>query len=378
MILKTLLVSKDDQAAETLTHVLAAFGVAVDRSSAVEVAVSRLRQELFDEVIVDFEDAGTASLVLETLRRRVTDEHVTPSVTVALVQDISQIRNILGAGAHFILTKPITDEQATTTLQAATALLKRERRRSFRVAVQAAISLHTNELPNLEGILLDLSSGGMDVLAAQALSTAALVHFSFELPGDDAKVEGDAEVVWTNPNGQMGLRFLEMPVEMRDQLGEWLTAHCNEALPEEPDPVSHCKLTDLSLGGCYVETESPFPQASAVDLCLKAAGMEIHTAGVVRVMHPAQGMGIEFPARTEEQRKSVGDFIEFLTHAPATTPQLEISPRSLVADAEELNQGPVGESDDLLLELVLKGSTLEQDEFLAQLRAQRGSPEVNS
>lgn len=375
MILKALLVSKDDQAAETLTQVLANFGVAVERSSAVEVAVSRLGQEHFDEVLVDFDDPSTASLVIEALRQHEADEHVAVSVTVALIQDPAQIRSILGRGAHFILTKPITHDQAATTLQAATALLKRERRRSFRVAVQAAVSLATNEIPSLEGILLDLSSGGMDVLAAQPLSPPALVHFSFELPDGAAKTEGEAEVVWSNPNGQLGLRFLDMPGEMRDKLAEWLTAHTQEALPEEPDPVSRCKLTDLSLGGCYVESESPFPQSSAVDLCLKAAGMEIHTEGVVRVMHPAHGMGIEFPARTEVQRKSVAEFIEFLGKVPGTAPQLEISPRALVADRQELHQETSGESEDPLLELVRTGSTLEQDAFLSQLRAQRSTAE---
>ncbi len=372
MILKALLVSKDDQAAETLTHVLAGFGVAVERSSAVEVAVSRLGQEHFDEVMVDFDDPD-ASLVIEALRHQGTDQHPSSSVTVALLQDRSQIRNMLGAGAHFILTKPLADNQATTTLQAATALLKRERRRSFRVAVQAAISLSTNEIPVLEGILLDLSAGGMDVLAAQPLSPPALVHFVFELSESATKLEGEAEVVWSSPNGQLGLRFLDMPVEMRDKLGNWLTTHAQEALPEEPDPVNHCKLTDLSLGGCYVETESPFPQASAVDLCLKAAGMEIHTEGVVRVMHPAHGMGIEFPSRTEEQRKSVGDFIEFLTSTPGTTPLLEISPRLLLADAKELNHEPTAGSEDPLLDLVRNGVTLEEDVFLAKLHAQRSS-----
>ncbi len=44
MILKALLVSKDDLATETLTQVLANFGVAVDRSSAADVAVARLER----------------------------------------------------------------------------------------------------------------------------------------------------------------------------------------------------------------------------------------------------------------------------------------------------------------------------------------------
>jgi CheY-like chemotaxis protein len=377
MILQALLVSKDDLAAETLTQVLANFGVAVDRSSAVEVAVSRLSEERFDQVIVDFEDPATASLVLESNRRQRPAEHANPPVTVALVTDASQIRAILGAGAHFILTKPITRDQATATLRAATALLKRERRRAFRVPIQAAVSLHTEEDPNLEGILLDLSTGGMDVLVAKPLSTSGLVRVTFELPEGGAKIEGDTQVAWNNPNGQTGLRFLDMDLPMREKLGEWMAAHAHDAMPEEPDPVSQCKLTDLSLGGCYVETESPFPQSSSVDLCLKAAGMEIHTEGFVRVMHPAHGMGIEFPARTEEQRKSVGDFIEFLTGQPGATPQLEISPRSLVGDAEELNRKAEADADDPLLELLKTGDSLEQTDFLSELHRQRNSAEVS-
>jgi len=375
MILQALLVSKDDQAAETLIQTLAQFGVAVDRSSAADVAQARLAEERFDQVIVDFDDPETASALLEACRQPGPERNA--PVTVALVHDPSQIRRILGSGTHFILTKPVSPEQAESTLRACTALLKRERRQSFRVAVQAAISIRTND-SQLEGILLDLSNGGMDVLAAKPLPSAALVHFTFELPETRIILEGDAEVAWGNPNGQTGLRFLDMDAKVREHLREWLTNHAHEALPEEPDPVCHCKLTDLSLGGCYVETGSPFPQSSAVDLCLRAGGMEIHTEGLVRVMHPGRGMGIEFPARTAEQRKSVGDFIDFLTSRPGATPELESSPRALRASAEELSHptGAGSDLDDPLLELLRNGDTLEEQDFLEQLHRQRGSAEV--
>src|SRR5262249_49520677 len=107
MILQALLVSKDDQAAETLTQVLTDFGVAVDRSSAADVAVARMEEQHFDQIIVDFDDPSSASLVLEANRQAGTKQG-NPAVTVALVHDSSQIRAILGAGAHFILIKPIS------------------------------------------------------------------------------------------------------------------------------------------------------------------------------------------------------------------------------------------------------------------------------
>jgi hypothetical protein len=107
--------------------------------------------------------------------------------------------------------------------------------------------------------------------------------------------------------------------------------------------------------------------------------MEIHTEGLVRVMHPTHGMGIEFPARTEEQRKSVGEFIEFLTSQPEAKPELEISPRALVASAEELSATKeiASENDDPLLELLRRGSALEQTQFLEDLHSQRNSTEVS-
>ena len=376
MILHALLVSKDDEAAETLIQALAQFGVAVDRSSAAEVAQTRLAEERFDQVVVDFDDPETASALLQACRQPAPDRNA--PVTVALVRDASQIRSILGSGAHFILTKPVSAEQAESTLRASTALLKRERRQTFRVPAQAAVSIRTDDSNTLEGILLDLSNGGMDVLVAKPLPSGALVHFSFELPEGGTAVEGDAEVAWGSANGQTGLRFLDMDPKFREQLSEWLTSHAHEALPEEPDPVCQCKLTDLSLGGCYVETGSPFPQSSAVDLCLRAGGMEIHTEGLVRVMHPGHGMGVEFPARSEEQRKSVGDFLELLTSRPGATPELESSPRALRASEGELQHttGPGNDLDDPLLELLRRGDTLEEQDFLGQLHGQRSSADV--
>jgi len=371
MTLQALLVSKDDQTAETLIQVLAQFGVGVARSSEAEIAAERLAEERFDLVIADFDDPEEASQLLESCRHLAGPERNAP-VTVAVLPDARQMRAILGAGTHFVLTKPVRAEQAQTTLRAASAILKRERRQSLRVAVQAAVSIEL-DAGAIEAILLDLSAGGVDVLAAKPLPKSALVHVSFELPGDALSVDAQAEVVWSTANGQTGLRFLDMETEMRKNLDEWLTARSQDALPEESDIPSPCKLTDLSLGGCYVQTEAPFPQSSAIDLCLRAAGKEIHAEGLVRVMHPGQGMGIEFPARTDEQRRSVGEFIDFLASQPGTEPQLEVSPRSLVASAADLSQkaGTQGDGEDPLLELLRSGGAMDEAEFLSELARQR-------
>ena len=63
-----------------------------------------------------------------------------------------------------------------------------------------------------------------------------------------------------------------------------------------------CRSTDLSLGGCYLTTSSPFPRGTRVILSIKTADLEVHARGIVLVAHPEFGMGVEFFQKTDEQR----------------------------------------------------------------------------
>ncbi len=374
MTFQALLVSKDDEATAVLTPVLSGFGVGA-QSCGYPEAMVRLGEQKFDAVIVDFDDPHSAALVLQNVSQASTGNS---AVTVALLSDKTKVRNVFGAGANFVLYKPISEGQAQASLRAATALIKRERRRSFRVPVQVPLQLRVQNGPEMEAILLDLSEGGMDVLAAQALYPSAAVSARFVLPGGNAEVEPHGEVAWANPNGQSGVRFCDLNEALRNSLRNWVSANAPELPPDDPEPVSQCKLTDLSLGGCYVETASPFPEHSGIVLCLRAEDMEVQAEGLVRVMHPEHGMGIEFAARTAEQREQVQNFIEFLTSRPGTLPELLITPRALTAaTADYENNTPGGEElEDPLLELLRSHEAMDQDEFLGALRRQRNSEEV--
>lgn len=370
MTFQALLVSKDDDAIAVLKPVLTGFGLTVDNCSYAD-ALARLTEQKFDSILVDFDDPHSAALVLQNAHQAGAGRH---AVVVALISDRSKVRNAFGEGANFVLYKPISSQQAQASLRAATALIKRERRRSYRVPVQMPVQLSLQNGPGLEGILLDLSEEGMDVLAAQALYPSANISFRFTLPDGKTEVDARGEVAWANPNGQSGVRFVNLSENLRASLKEWVAANAPELPPDEPEPLSQCKLTDLSLGGCYVETESPFPERSRIVLCLKAGDMEVENEGIVRVMHPGFGMGVEFPSRTAEQREQVESFIECLTSQPGATPELSILPRALtVGKGQDSQSSESGEMEDALLELLRTGQNLSQEDFLAQLREQRGS-----
>jgi CheY-like chemotaxis protein len=378
MTLQALLVSTDDSAADVLGRVLPTFGIAMDRSSDPETTIARIQQQKFDALIVDFDHPEVAENVLRQA------QHLgTSPISIALVEDTAKVRSILSGGAHFVLYKPVSEEAAKAALRAAAALLSRERRRAIRIPVQAPVEITLPDARKLDGILLDLSQTGMEVLTAETQIPGSLLAFRFQLPDTVVEVEAHGQVAWANPNGQTGVHFLDLGETISTQLKTWLEDAARTVGADPSENVPHCKLTDLSLGGCYVQTDAPFPERALVDLCLKANELEVHTEGMVRVAHPGHGMGVEFPSRTPEQRAQVGNLIEFLRNCPATMLELIISPRALVADLTQFEPGDNkaqesgDEFEDPLLELLRRGGSLQQDDFLSELRQQR-SPEEAS
>jgi len=366
MSFRALLVCKDDQAVEALTPVLSNFGLSVHRCGYPD-ALCLVSEQKFHAVLVDFDDPHSAALTFENLsavRCR------TQAITVALLADRSKVRNAFGAGANFVLYKPVDEQEAEGTLRAAASLIRSERRSSFRVPVQLPVMLTSNSHEaSINGILLDLSEDGMDVLASQPLYCSTVLRARFMLPDLLSDLQLPGEVVWANPNGESGIRFADVPENMRAALRTWLADHARHAPPQEPAPRPDCRVTDLSVGGCYVETVSPFPEKTHLLLKLRAAGNELETPGLVRVMHPSHGMGIEFMVQNADQARKIDLFIRSLSSQAGGGPELLAAPRSL-SSTQPRSTSP-SDLDDPLLDLLRNHESLTQQVFLETLQSQR-------
>jgi DNA-binding NarL/FixJ family response regulator len=369
MIFHALLVLTDDSTAERLRQILAEFQVESEYCSESHVATQKLAERRYDAVIVDLEDQSAAASILEQVRQSQISKN---AVTISLLDDKSLVRRAFGMGANFILYKPIAEEPARASLRAAIALLKRERRRSFRVPVQLPVTLSWHGAPEVEGIMLDLSENGMDVLSAQPLQQSQALHVHFSLP-DLSQIGATGQVAWANSNGQAGVEFVDFPDGQKQIVQDWLSANAPEGPPPEPEPIANCKLSDLSLGGCYVESESPFPVNTEVELSLRASNTEIKITALIRVMHPGYGMGLEFVSNEGEHRQLVDQFISVLSSHPGSVPLLSISPKSIhFHEVASSASQPEGNADSLV-ELLRSDLPRSQDEFLAELRRQRNS-----
>ena len=149
----------------------------------------------------------------------------------------------------------------------------------------------------------------------------------------------------------------------------WLSSRAPEF--EEDDPPAPCKLTDLSLGGCYLETGSPFPVRTRLILSMQVAGAQIRADGVVLVMHPELGMGVEFTQTTEQQREHVEKFIQALTNTNGALPELLVAPEGLDTGEPLSAVKTAGAANDPLLELFRKKGNFTPEAFQIELRQQR-------
>jgi c-di-GMP-binding flagellar brake protein YcgR len=223
---------------------------------------------------------------------------------------------------------------------------------------------------NMKVTTIDLSEGGMAVSVPEGRRPTGHWRAVFSLPGTQTSLELPAEFAWEGSGEQAGLRFQQISPEATRQLRDWLKQNSPEA--EQDDPPIRCQLTDLSVGGCYLEISSPFPASSRVALSMRAAGVEVRAQGVVRIMHPDKGMGVEFTQATPEHRAAVEKFLAVLNENHTLLPELLVEPEGLETDLRSALP-PSSDADDPLLQL-FQGDSLTAEEFHQELRKQRAVP----
>jgi c-di-GMP-binding flagellar brake protein YcgR len=279
------------------------------------------------------------------------------------------LKEVFSLGAHFVLYKPVSSERAKSSFRAARALMKSERRRNTRVAVQIPVSLRS---PGLGGSMrvttVDLSEGGMAVSLPNRGRPTGNWQISFALPGTNNILDLKAEFAWEGSRKQAGLRFQQVSPEAARLLQDWLKKNSPDA--EKDDPPIRCQLSDLSLGGCYLELSSPFPASSRVTVSMKVDTVEVRAQGVVRVMHPEKGMGVEFTQTTPEHRAALEKFLGVLTENRNLSPEMLVQPDGL--ESEPSGRKPPSDVDDPLLQLFY-GDSLTPEQFQNAMMKQRST-----
>lgn len=231
MTLSSLLICVDEEAAQVLSRVLEELGIRVESCPDLARAAIRLAQERFDVVILDCDSqAEVTNLLRETRLSRLNDS----TLAVAVVQSQDSIREMFSLGVNFVLYKPVSHERALSSLRAARAVMRKEKRKSARASVHTHATVDYANVAQEKATLVDLAEDGMAVLFGKKLPPTSKVYFQFKLPDQNSSVRLSGQVVWQDWNGRAGVQFVDVPKASRRLLSDFLTSSLPKDEKREP------------------------------------------------------------------------------------------------------------------------------------------------
>ena len=245
MTLSALLVCIDEKAMEIFGRVLRELDIRVESCPDFPRAVIRTAQERFDVVIIDGEMTDVIWMLKETRLSRLNDS----TLAVAIVPSQDGIRELFSMGVNFVLYKPVSYDRARSSLHAAQAVMRREKRKKSRTPVHAQARVDYANVEQQKATLVDLAENGMAVLFGNKLPPTTKVYFQFKLPGQKTSIRLSGQLVWQAWNGRAGVQFVDVPKTSRRLIDEFLESNAPEEDKQEFDGVT-------------VEVEDPIPVLS--------------------------------------------------------------------------------------------------------------------
>src|SRR5579872_3789396 len=212
MTLSALLVCADETAAGVLRQVLQELNIRVESCPDFVRAGIRAAQERFDVIIVDGKSTtDVLPLLRETRISRLNDS----TLAVAVVPSQETIRELFSLGVNFVLYKPVAHDRALSSLRAARAVMRKEKRKNARAAVHTHATVDYANVEQQRATLVDLAQDGMAVMFGKKLPPTSKVYFLFKLPGQTASVRLSGQLVWQDWNGRGGVQFVDVPKTSR-------------------------------------------------------------------------------------------------------------------------------------------------------------------
>jgi response regulator RpfG family c-di-GMP phosphodiesterase len=216
LTLEFVVVCGDYSTATAISRGIKKCGAKFTLSPTADAARECLSRRKIDGVFVDV-DVPDAVGLIAAIRKGTSNSK---AVIFACVHSSRESILPLGAGANFLLLKPLTAESVTLHITIAKTLLERERRRYFRHAVSLPVILKDSD-GEQTARMTNLSEGGMAVRTAKPLNHSSMIEFDFEV-SFGAPVSGRGQVAWTSKEGMAGIIAHSFHGRGREHLEAWL------------------------------------------------------------------------------------------------------------------------------------------------------------
>ena len=173
----------------------------------------------YDALLVDFDTVSDNLPMIANVRKSPSNRN---AVVFAVATDAAQKQEALHQGANLVFERPFASQEIRRALYAAYSQMVGERRRYFRCSAKLPALLVLSSLGStLQGMTMNVSTGGMAVEHSSALNPGDALYLSLTLP-DGFTVRATGTVIWDDKHGKSGISFQCSGHEMQRRLDSWL------------------------------------------------------------------------------------------------------------------------------------------------------------
>lgn len=214
---KVLVLDKDPETLKLLETTIRAMGGDPFCHASGRAALTVANKEKFDGAFIDWDSTELGGEQVIQMIRRSKSNSTIPIAILTTTRNTKAIAAGFKAGATFFLCKPVGTLELTRLLNASRGAMLEERRRYIRVPTKMAVLCKWGG-KTYTGHALDVSVSGLLMTLTPPPEPGTKVALEFTLPKARKAIETEGEVLRLTPGNQVGLGFLKLEPEHRDEI----------------------------------------------------------------------------------------------------------------------------------------------------------------
>jgi len=222
-----LLLSHDMETVTAFRRTSGEMGIHLYLCEEAQEARSALREHRYDAVVIDCDDTHAGRSVLQTVRQARANR---AAVVLAILNGDTQGADAVDMGANLVLNKPVNCDRARQELRRVQALVGNDERKYPRYPASGAVYVSFGRTIDRRAELLNLAMAGLGLRLSDPVKEDEILRLRFQLPGTTTTIHAQGEIVWADPQGGVGIRFVGLSGQSRVELEKWIQARSRSAI----------------------------------------------------------------------------------------------------------------------------------------------------
>ena len=214
-----LLLSHDTETVTAFRRSSGEMGVDLYLCEEARDARSALREHRYDAIAIDCDDTHAGRMVLKSVRQGCTNR---ATVVLAILNGDTHGADAMDMGANLVLNKPVSREAARQQLLHLRELMGKDKRSIPRYPAKGTVYVSFGRTIDRGAELVNLAIAGMGICMRERIHDDEIVRLRFQLPGTTAVIQAQGEIVWADPQGVVGIRFISLSGNSRAALETWI------------------------------------------------------------------------------------------------------------------------------------------------------------